>query len=100
MKVVSINRDKGYTAKNGITYFNYYVTVAVNKVINGVEGVEFQRLTLMDAAVRQLQEAKRINSHEDLVGLDCEFYRRFPSYLDRYEKQNGVIKYDVVAIRK
>lgn len=100
MKVVSINCDKGYLAKNGITYFNYYVTGAVKRVINNVEGNEFVRVTLMDAAVRPLIESGKIHSYKDLEGMEIDLYRKYPTYLDKFEKQNGVIKYDVVAIRK
>lgn len=100
MKVVQINCDKGYLSKNGITYFNYYVTGAVKKVINGVEGNEFVKVTLMDSAVRSLLENRVINNYKDLEGKEIDVYRKYPAYLDKIEKMNGVIKYDLIQIRK
>lgn len=99
MKVAVINQDRGYTAKNGITYYNYYVTLAVKKTINGIEGSEFVRCTFMDQAVRSLLEAGKIKQYKDLEGKELKYVgRSFPTYLDKFEKQNGVIKYDTVIL--
>lgn len=100
MKVVSINCDKGYTSKNGITYFNYYVLVAIPKLVNGVEGYELVKVTLMDSAVRNLIEQNFIKNYKELEGMDINIYRKFPAYLDKIEKMNNVIKYDLVTINK
>lgn len=100
MKVVQIISDKGYLSKNGITYFNYYVTGAVKKVINGVEGNEFVKVTLMDSAVRPLLENGTLHNYKELEGKEIDIYRKYPAYLDKIEKMNGVIKYDLIQIRK
>lgn len=100
MKVVLINADKGYLSKNGITYFNYYVTAVVERTINGETGNEFVRFTLMDGAIRPLLENGTLRNYKDLEGKNIDVYRKYPAYLDKIEKMNGVIKYDLVQIRK
>lgn len=105
MKVVSIKADKGYTSPTtNITYHNYYLDVAIERVVNNESYQILQKYVLMDSCIRPLLESGKIKSVNDLVGHEIQLYRKFPVYFDKYEQnymlKDGKMKADTLVVVK
>lgn len=102
MKVLKVNDRVVQSQSNGKYYHNTSLKVGILKDYDGNVVMGEGTIYLTSACVQELLDNPKsgISDIKQLEGHEVRAYRKYPIYLDKFEREYGRVKCDVLIIDK
>lgn len=101
MLILKVEEKVTHSEKTGKDYYSYNITGADEETINDQKVLTKRFVKLSNSSSIQEYLAKGvIKSYKDLEGKHALFARKYPVYLDQFEKQNCAVQHaDLMLIQ-
>lgn len=99
MLILSVEEKVNHSEKSGKDYYSYNIRGGEEKEINGSKVLQMSFVKLSNStSVQEYISKGVIKSYKDLEGKHALFARKYPVYLDQFEKQNIAVQHADIMI--